>query len=287
MFAQILNEVTEQTKLKCQGSQHHGDYLIDAIPIWCNQLNISQDIADYIRSGYCEDEIQDLTTYIYQEGIAEKRDSNLFSKLIKTEKSLAQHINALFDRMNLTISNVKFIVLIAFGVTAIGYFVYQLNQQKQQQTTRREEPSQYKANPPSFTVSTLPSQGIANQFLVLVISASQADFLKSLNSKGRIDFNDGETLYKLTTYLWFGSESALNQSKANINRYFVLLGEESEYDINLIYLELKQSDEGFKKNINQLDRYDAFRKLSNLVVNFEISPRLRMEAYENIEVYNR
>jgi hypothetical protein len=101
-----------------------------------------------------------------------------------------------------------------------------------------------------------------------------------------IDINDGKKLYDITKYLWLGSESVLNQNWYNINRYLVSKGEESEYDIHLICFELKQGDEGFKPNADQLARHDAFMKLSDLVVNFEISPRLKMEAYENFEVYN-
>ncbi len=184
--------------------------------------------------------------------------------------------------------------------------------QRQQQTTRREEPiqdnsnppsskvqtrtgqgqqqatsKQYNPNPPSPKVQAPPTQRITKQFLVLVVSASQADFLESLKAKKLIDFSDGENLYEVTKYLWLGSETDFQQKRASTNPYTVSKGEESEYDIYLVYIELNQADEGFKHNVNQLDRYDAFRNLADLEVKFKISPRLQMEAYGNFDVYNR
>lgn len=178
-----------------------------------------------------------------------------------------------------------------------------LKKQQEEQSqlpTRREEPSQYNPNPPGYRISTVqmppiptppiptpPVKIITKQFLVLVVSHLQADFLESLKAKGRIDSKDGESLYEITKYLWLGDESEFSQRKANLNRYLVSEGAESEYDIYLVYLELKQADEGFKPKVNQLDRFDAFRKLADLSVNLTISPRLQMEAYENIGVYYR
>jgi hypothetical protein len=161
--------------------------------------------------------------------------------------------------------------------------------QQQTQTILREKLRQPDPNPPSPTVQAPPTQRITKQYLVLVVSASQADLLESLQTKGRIDFSDGEALYEITKYLWLGSETDLNQRRASINQYSVSKGEESEYDIYLVYIELNQADERFKSNVDQVDRYDAFRNLADadLEVKFEISPRLQMEAYGNFDVYNR
>ncbi|MEG4250568.1 hypothetical protein [Microcoleus sp. Pol10D4] len=123
--------------------------------------------------------------------------------------------------------------------------------------------------------------------LVLVISASHADFLESLKDKKQIDVSEGEQLYQITRYLWLGSETERSQKIPNINEYSVAQGAESEYNIYLVEIKLKQSDEGFKRNVNQLDRYDAFRKLANLAGDLKVSDRLKIEAYENLGVYNR
>jgi hypothetical protein len=159
--------------------------------------------------------------------------------------------------------------------------------QRQQQTPSREEPRQYNPNPQSSKVPESLIPRSTKQSLVLVISAAQVEFLESLRAKRRIDMNDGERLYEITKYLWLGSENDFNQGEASINQYSVSEGEESEYDIYLICIELNKAEEGLKSNVNQLDRYDAFRNLANLAIKFKISPRLQMEAYENFEVYNR
>jgi hypothetical protein len=305
MFVDKLNQVTAQTIRERQGSKYVREYLSHAIGIWCNQFNMSQDITDYILRGYYQPEIKDLTNYIYQEGTREKENWTIPTPggdaptRIKIENPFShnpfsQHINALFNRMNIRRENMEFIVLIAFAITAIGSFIYILNQQKQE-TTRGEQPRQYNSNPLASTFSTVQTPSnptpsnprITNQFLILVVSHLQADFLKSLQGKERIDFKDGESLYEITKYLWLGSETEYSQIKSNISEYSVPKGAESEYDIYLVYVELKEADEGFKSNVNQLDRYDAFRKLDDLALNFRISPRLQMEAYGNIGVYNR
>ncbi|MEG4817742.1 hypothetical protein [Microcoleus sp. K5-D4] len=123
--------------------------------------------------------------------------------------------------------------------------------------------------------------------LVLVISASHADFIESLKDKKQIDVSEGEQLYQITRYLWLGSETELSQKIPDINEYSVAQGAESEYNIYLVEIKLKQSDEGFKPNVNQLDRYDAFRKLADLAGDVKVSDRLKIEAYEKVGVYNR
>lgn len=302
MFVEKLNQVTAQTIRERQGSKDFSEDLSHAIGIWCNQFNMSQDITDYIRRGYYQDEIQRLTNYIREEGRTENKIwigtiPTIFGdapKRFTVANPFYKHINALFYRMNIRSEDMKFIVLIAFAITAIGYFIYRLNQQKQE-TTRGEEPRPSNPTPLAPTVSTVQTPSsptpsipkITNQFLILVVSHSQADFLKSLVAKSRINSNDGESLYEITKYLWLGSETEYSQIKRNIMEYSVAKGEESEYDIYLVYIELNQADEGFNSNVDQLDRYDAFRKLADLSVNLTISPRLQMEAYGNIGVYNR
>lgn len=298
MFVQILNQVAEQTSRQCQGSNTNtvNDYLLCAIRNWCSKLDISEDESNYIQRGYKQQEILNFLFYLYQEGRTEKKTIKIQTPWgeqgFSVENQFNQHIKVLFFQMNITMSSVKIIVLIAFVVTAVGYFFYKLNQLKKQQISRREELIQYNSNPPSFTVQAPtekepPVQRITKHFLVLVISASQADFLGLLKEKKHIDLSDGEALYEITRYLWLGSENEYSQKIANVNQYSVSQGEESEYNVYLVSIELKQADEGFKPNINQLDRYDAFRKLADLAVDVKVSDRLRIESYEKIEVYNR
>jgi hypothetical protein len=182
----------------------------------------------------------------------------------------------------------------AGGAVAVAALCLKKEQEeKSERTPPTEETIKPSSNPPGSSISPFQKPPIptppviTKQFLVLVVSHLQADFLKSLEAKGRINVNEGETLYEITKYLWLGDESEFYQRKANLNRYLVSEGAESEYDIYLVYLELKKADKGFNSNVDQLDRFDAFRKLADLSVNLTISPRLQMEAYENIGVYNR
>jgi hypothetical protein len=305
MFVKILTEISNQVGDEIERRYNRLSSNINfetklyyAITIWSFRLNIPENITQYIIRGCKLYEVRELTNFIWQEGTTENKLWRIPTpvgeepRFLRTENKLYQHIKSFFNLMHLRSNDMQIIVLIAFVVTAVGYFVYLLNRQQQQQSTRREEPRQYNSNPSSFTAQTStvpapPIQRITKQFLVLVVSASQADFLESLKSKGRINVNDGEELYEMTKYLWLGSETDFNQKRANINQYSISKGQESEYDIYLIYIELNQADEGLKSNVNQLDRYDAFRNLDNLAVSLSISPRLQMEAYGKFDVYSR
>ncbi|MDZ8083769.1 MAG: hypothetical protein RMX35_32465 [Nostoc sp. DcaGUA01] len=180
----------------------------------------------------------------------------------------------------------KVLVTIAFGITAVAYLLYKINQkeQKLQPVTPREEPRQSVSNYPIPQV-----QRITEHYLVLVTSASQTYFLESLEAKiknrQRIDVSDGEELYKVTQYLWLGYKPELLETKSGIDQYSVSKGEESGYDIRLVYIKLKQPDQGFHPNMNQLDRYDAFRKLAYLAESFEISTRLTIKASKVLKFY--
>ena len=280
MFIQILNEVADQINREYPGRQH--DHLFEAINIWCKKLDLNDNETNYIKNIYCRDEVKELTDYLDEEW-----KFNLFSRRSKL------YDLEVWNAIKRKDENIKFTVLIAFAISAIGYFIYKLNKPKKQPINPSEETLK-PSNDTSFTVQnfsdkTLPPPPSSIKFLVLVVSHLQADFLESLKGKRQINLNEGETLYEITKYLWLGSETEYSKIKANISDYSVAKGEESEYDIYLVYIELKDADEGFKPKVNQLDRFDAFRNLAlaDLPVNLTISPRLQMEAYGNIGVYSR
>ena len=291
MFVTILNKVADQINQKYRGIPHDRlfediDPLFEAIKIWCKKLDLNDDETNYIKEIYCRDEVKELTDYLDEEW--------KFNLLFKRSKLYDLEFWKVI-KIKGKDENIKFIVLIAFAITAICYCIYKLDKlDKEQQITRREgtikssnDPSFTVQNPSDKTLPPSPNPTITKQFLVLVVSHAEAGFLESLQAKRRIDFKDGESLYEITKYLWVGTEDKYSKIKANISDYSVAKGAESEYDIYLVSIELNQADEGFNSNVNQLDRYDAFRKLADLSVNFTISPRLRIEAYENIGVYNR
>jgi hypothetical protein len=281
MFFQKLNQVAEQLSREISGNDPIDSGLPRAISIWCKQLNIPQDENDYILRNYCNQyEIKGLINLLWRES---SNEHDALKALYERINPFYYHINSLLNSLNIKGKTLKFVALIAFAVTAVGSLIYRLNQ-----TIQIEKPIPNNPNSPSFIVQPLPVQIITKQFLVLVVSASQTDFLESLEAKRHIDSNDGEKLYEITKYLYLASETEFNQKMPNINnQYLVQRTKESEYDIHLISIELKQPEHCFKPNVDQLDRYDAFRDLDNLAIHFKISPRLQMEAYENIEVYNR
>jgi hypothetical protein len=175
--------------------------------------------------------------------------------------------------------------LLTFLMIVGGALALYLNKQQEEESQKRKSV----INPPSPGGETPVVQENTKQssVLVLVISASQSEFLESLKGKNHIDVSQGEQLYQITTYLWLGSETELSQKIHDISQYSVAKGAESEYNIYLVDIKLKQDDERFKPNVNQIDRYDAFRKLNDLAVEVKVSERLQIKAYEKLEVYNR
>jgi hypothetical protein len=305
-FVQILENIAYQ--VGCETERRYNDTannipfqikLRYAIQFWSFELGFSEPITQYILDNSKLSEVKDLTEYIWKESTTKKKDVKIQISVVEViffqiDNEFYSRINSFLYCIPTSKTNMKLIVIIAFVVTAVGYCLYVINRQKEQtqqpqQPTRRTEtrPNQYISTSPSTLVQTPPVQRIKH-FLVLVISASQTDFINSLLAKKRIDFSDGEQLYELTKYLWTGSDSDIDfkQRISNINSYIVSPGQESEYDIYLVFIELQRKDSGFHPKVNQLDRIDAFRKLSDLTVDFQISPRLQMEAYGNFEVYS-
>ncbi|TAE61515.1 MAG: hypothetical protein EAZ87_01565 [Nostocales cyanobacterium] len=304
-FIKLLEQVSDQVSYELQRRYNRplqnipfNLKLYYAVQSWTLQLKISENenITNFILINSQLDAVIELTKYLRTESLTEKKSVEIpipFGnfKIFNTDNEFYYRVNSFLSRMSIRSDNMKIIVLIGFVIVAVGYWVYIINRQKEQaqQPTRRPEirQNEYVSNSPSPAIQTPSIERITKQFLVLVISASQIDFLNSILEKRSIDFNDGENLYELTKYLWTGSEADYKTIQSNISRYQVYSGQESEYDIHLVSIEIKQIDPGFKPNVNQLDRYDAFRKLSDLTVDFQISPRLQMEAYGDFAVYNR
>jgi hypothetical protein len=210
------------------------------------------------------------------------RKKNIFGQTPLLRRSTLNYlVTGILNQINIKSGNMEFIALISFVIAAVGYWLYVSNQPRQQ-STPKETLDNYSANHPTY-----PIQKHNKQFLVLVVAAEKADLVHLMKTKGYISPDDGTKLYELTKYLWLGSESDFIKKVSNTKDYLVAKDKESEFDNYLVYLELKQSDKGFKPNVGQLARYDAFRKLADLKVNFEISPRLQMEAYSNFELYSR
>lgn len=282
MFVQKLSQVTEQ--LRASPKNYIQNIVLHGIELWCHQLVISQDITDYILKHYQQGNgIGPITNYLWTEWQpTKKEEKNIF---VQTTTSIKSTLNSLvtgvLNQIHIKSGEMEFFALIAFVLTAVGYWLYRINQPRQQ-SSHRETPKTHVVNPPAPL-----NQRVNTQFLVLVVAAEKADLIHSIKTKGSINSKDGENLYEITKYLWLGSENDFYQKISNIYDYLVSSDKKSEFDNYLVYFKLKQSDEGFEPNVGQLARYDAFRKLADLTVNFEISPRLQMEAYSNFELYSR
>lgn len=288
MFVHNLRQIADQLR-RVQPNNSIQNFLVYGIKFWCSQLYLPENITNYILKHYQQwGDIQTITDYFWHEwqpSERERKEGNIFVGQTTVKFLIQSRLNYLItkilNQINIKGENMEFLALIAFAITAIGYLTYVSNRPRQQLTHTEE----LKARTTDFSGTLL--QKTSPQFLVLVIAADKATLIKSIREKQHISYSDGEELYEITNYLWLGSESAFAQKISSIKDYLVSPGEESEYDIYLGYLKLKQSDEGFKPSVNQLDRYDAFRQLPDLILNFEFSPRLQMEAYSNFEIYSR
>lgn len=121
--------------------------------------------------------------------------------------------------------------------------------------------------------------------LILVVSEAQQILVESIKNKEMIDDNDGDALYAATHFLCYENDKQISSKWNDLKRFQAK--EESEYDIYLIKVRLKQYDDRFDPDVNSLDRYDAFLKLSELANHVEVSPRLTMEVGEEFDFYSR
>ncbi len=310
-FTSTLNKIAQKLSSGTQiNNKSESDLLNNAVKLWCEELDFDHKKISYI---YQRPEIIDLISCLLKEKRQhDSTENSLFQKINNLlnffrENPLSQKINNLLSQINLNFrtTNMEFIVLIAFVITAVGYCVYLINHSpKQQQLTQKtnntsSETSPQISDPISTTppspeklpqpspkllapTSNTPPSSEQSYLLVLVVSASNKSLIDSLRTGEKIDKENSEKLYDATQYLRQDTEDKLSQKLANLNQYQAT--EASEYDIYLITIELNKADEGFKPNVNQLDRYDAFSNLSKVK---EISPRLQIEAYENLDVYSR
>lgn len=119
--------------------------------------------------------------------------------------------------------------------------------------------------------------------LVLAIPASKEAILSSLYN-AVINQKDYEELYKATQSLGVFETNQV-QLRDQTNQFQV--SEASEYDMYLVQVDLTQLDPRFGPDQDQMDRYDAFRNLPNLVADIKISSRLTMDVCTFFNLYVR
>ena len=114
MFVKILNEVADQINRDYPGRQHA--HLFVAINIWCKKLDLNKNETDYINNISRGDEVTELGDYLDEEW--------KFNFLSRRSKLYDLEVWNAIKRKD---ENIKFTVLIAFAISAIGYFIYKLN----------------------------------------------------------------------------------------------------------------------------------------------------------------
>jgi len=251
-----------------------------SVEAWCSVLNFDYEVKNHIVENTQVAKDEGVTKAFWDEGTG-------FTNFGLSEPKLKQILKNIVNQLQIGESTQRKIILIlAFGFTAVGYLLYLIdnNQQNQTQNTNSVIRDKTESLPPSAPKET-------NQVLVLVINVSNSAIVARLKEKRKVDADDCKKLYRATEALWLGSKQNLSpklaQSFSENNDFVVSSNTESEYNIYLIKIELSDADEGFKASAGQLDRIDAFSRLANLSTDIKVSPRLRVEAYENTGVYSR
>lgn len=276
-FNKTLDEIyNEVWQLVTQTNNNRLEYILfSAVKSWCRKLQLSDDATIYISNT--SENLQDFTNDIWsrwkaETGFLTKEDSDF-------KKSINNYVG---KKMKQNINDMKFLLLFGFLITAVGYAFYLLNQQ----STQKED--SLKQRQSSLVPLPHSSQAKESLVLVLVINAGREDILQTLKTNSRITTNQSDSLYRATQALWIGSKGDFNSEfESWFYSKHAASDVESEYDVYFVQIELHQDDSGFKRDVSQLDRIDAFHRLPDNSGKVEVSDRLPSKAYENKLLYSR
>ena len=130
---------------------------------------------------------------------------------------------------------------------------------------------------------------LRKHILALLIKSDRYQVLiHSLDNNTYLQPEDSSKLYGATQGLWIGTKSEFDKSQIKLesdNRKPVTTT--SEYDVRFVTIELDKDDWRFDRDVNPMDRRDAFIELGERSPRIEVSPRLSCKAYENTEFYSR
>jgi hypothetical protein len=237
------------------------EVFLDSVDLWLIELYGSNSSNDercrYILDFAESQEVIEIVHIVYK-AIKPNKLINLYRKVFN---------------MNIN-TDIKTIIVIALGITGLGFLLFTLNQ----------------SNKSTDQKQTIPKLSTVNyQHLILVISATKADILDTLSINHSPDNDLCDKLYQSTKFIWFGSKQ---QSLALFDDIFsergVGYGNESEYDVYFVKIEIKDySEDGFNSGVSSIKRIDAFRNLSDLGKILDISKRLPANAYQQRNLYNR
>lgn len=258
-----------------------------AVRLWMKHL-VSPDQASDIRKIIFHGQLSRLWENIYIEG----QDKKQINFGIESRKSTAisQFMRGFFSKVNL---HKQTISLIAFIAVSTSYMIWRLEQGIEEQRKQEEFNSQNQdLQPPLTTSQQSKNISIPKKYsLILAIPASKEAILSALynaaiNQKdyAAINRKDYEELYKVTQSLGVFETNQV-QLRDQTNEFQV--SEASEYDMYLVQVDLTQFDPRFGPNQDQMDRYDAFRNLPNLVADIKISSRLTIDVCTFFKLYVR
>lgn len=162
-------------------------------------------------------------------------------------------------------------LLIALALAASGYLVYRLTR----------SPTGH------VGASARPIAESTRNVLVLVVNAGRDGIIEALRATGDSALL-GDQLYQATQALWFGSAAEFDGS--GLAQWFGndrTVTHPSEYDVHLIRIDIPADDAGLRRNANQMDRLDAFRRFQASGFKATVSPRLPSDAYGTTDVYSR
>lgn len=278
-FNNILHEL--------ERDQQYQD-LWNAILLWCNELYLYQKIGvdhktiiSYIEEWQNEYKIlviyQNIASAVW-EGISHL-SSNFRSN--NQESEINKNYTGWIEKMN-----IKYILLIAFVLTGVGVGLYLLDQNKKKSKRNRTSRPQ-----PDYDRTSLPepTRQLQPNILILVINAENNEtIIETLKRESKVTSENWENLYNSMEALWMGEKSEFNGT--GLERNFLpnenSEPSESEYDVYFIKIELKENIQGFEKNRNSLERFDAFEALSKKEHKvIKISPRLSIRSTENSYLY--
>lgn len=271
-FIQKSKEISQTIQMDKRCS----DKLDSSVNLWCQEYNFSPVIENYILQNYKNIFYEKLMFPIIRHWEKEKPLPPLSVRFLSNKTEIKKVLEETIIRSS---RMTTFLVFLGFTITAVCYLIYVLDQKENRTSVDDSSTRTLRTN--------LPKE----QILVLVINVGKATVINNLRNKTTLESSDGEQLCDATELLWVGSQEEFNSifQKCFIsnNEFQVPEDQESEYDIYLVKIQLKQAEKGFLKDGNKIDRMDAFRNLANLAVarSFEVSPRLKVEAYQNTDVY--
>ena len=251
----------EERIRKIDPKPEFAEVFLDSVDLWLVELYGSNSSTDE-RCQYVLDfaESKDVIEIVH-----------IVYKAIKPKKLISLYRKVFNMNIN---TDIKTIIVVALGITGLGFLLFTLNQSNKSVDQKQ-------------TISKLST--VNYQHLILVISAAKSDILNSLSKNYSPDYDLCDKLYQSTKFIWFGSKQ---ESLALFDDIFsergVGYGNESEYDVYFVKIEIKDyNEDGFNSGVSSIKRIDAFRKLSDLGKVLDISKRLPANAYQQRNLYNR